>query len=242
MKNTGNIILPVIKIALLTGFFLVISCQSVTQRLIGISEGVITYKVGFPDLDPTSLAANMLPSEIKQFFKGNKIRVEFNIGPGIMKSTYISDSKKKSIAILLDMFGKKYATNNTPENIRAERQKMPKFIMEPVDETLEIAGYTCKKVIIRDSLTQEQDYIYYTNQIRAHDINWHTPFTDINGVMLKYQIEYHLAHHTIFMELEASKVQQLEINDKLFRIPKDYQIVPKEKIDEMLDDLMSMSL
>ncbi len=217
-------------------------CKSGLKNLQSIKEGVITYNVEFVDIDPGGLMGTMMPKEIKEYFKESKVRVDFNIGKGIMKLIYIADSKTESIIYLFEVFGKKYAARYSEEHILKERATMPKFSFNFTKETKDIAGFKCKKVMITELENNTTTSIFYTKKVNADNPNWHTPFHDVDGFIFEYPVEYQLSKHKFNLKLYATAVDKSTLNDELFSIPSDHQIVSKEEIDEMIDDLMALTM
>ena len=76
---------------------LVIACNSGSDvATSGIDEGIITYEIAFPNIEPNTLLASVLPSEIKTFFKRSKVRTDMSFGMGkmeLMRTVTVADSK-----------------------------------------------------------------------------------------------------------------------------------------------------
>ena len=216
------------------------SCDNFKSFRGGINEGVIVYNVTFPSLDPESLTASMMPDEITKIFKGHLTRIEMNVGHGLMKTAYISNSKNHSMIILLELFGAKYAAMQKEESNNEIMKQMPTFELEHVDEAKIIADYACKKVVVKDPESDRTFDIYYTESIYGDDMNWDTPFREVEGMILVYPMAYRFADETLEMNLIASKVEPGKVSDRLFKIPRDHEMVDKSRIDRRLEDLMVM--
>lgn len=208
------------------------SCQQIKEKYLGISEGVITYEVKFPNIKSTSLAASMMPKKVRAYFKNSKLRVEMEIAYGLIKTVSISDSKKAKETVLMEIFGKKYVFINDAELI-ARENKVP-YRLEKLNEKKEIAGMECTRVLVVNPASKKSFSIYYTNEIRTKNINWHTPYHDIDGMLLAYSI----SRNNIDMELVAENIEKQVVNDSLFKIPEGYELISKERFEEMLNELM----
>ena len=114
-------------------------------------EGVITYKISYPDSKFTERQLAMFPKLMTVSVKGTKSKTEMSTGMG--NQTEIIDYAEKTKIALLDMMGQKYAIKQTTEEIQKEMSKEPAGKVEITSETKTIAGYTCKKAI----LTTEAD-------------------------------------------------------------------------------------
>ena len=56
-----------------------------------------------------------------------------------------------------------------------------------------------------------------------------------------YPMEYRFADQVLKMNLVAKSVKVVKIENKLFDVPSHYEKVSKDRIDKMLEDLMTMS-
>lgn len=98
------------------------------------------------------------------------------------------------------------------------------------DEMMEIAGYTCKKAIVKGS--KESDPVFtawYTEGLAApENINFTNPyFKEIQGIMLKYDME---AGQGMKMTMTAIEVEKMKVKDKEFEIPEGYQETTQEEM------------
>ncbi len=198
----------------------------------GMSEGVITYNIRFPEVDPNSVMASMLPDQVKTYFKESKVRTEMNFGFGMVKTVGISDSKTKSATIMLNLFGKNYATRDGGKDILAEGKIDYKF--EFRDEIKRIAGYDCKQIIVTNKHNNTTFPIYYTEALAVQNLYWNTPFREINGALFQFPI----IANQLQMELTAVEVKSLEVADSLFTVPESYKIISRQEFNAMIAELM----
>ena len=73
--------------------------------------------------------------------------------------------------------------------------------------------------------------MYYTNDIGISHSNWYTPFREIEGVLLEYQVR----KYNYEMRLTALEVIKEEINDNVFSVPGDYENISKQEMDKILE-------
>ena len=106
--------------------------------------------------------------------------------------------------------------------------------IEITKETKDVAGYKCKKAIVTfvDETKQGFD-LYYTNELKIKNSNWWTPFKEIDGVILEYQV----SRYNIDMKLVAKEVEFTTIESAIFDVPKDYKMVTRKEIDEVFQNL-----
>ena len=107
--------------------------------------------------------------------------------------------------------------------------------IELKNETRLIAGLVCKKAIISYKNNNKPPFeVYYTEQIKIKNPNKSNPFNQINGVL----IQFNIIMNNIEMHLMATRYKSDNIPDELFKIPKDYRKVSKEKMSGVLDKLL----
>ena len=81
-------------------------------------EGVITYKITYPDNKFTESQMAMFPKILTVAIKGEKSRTDIQTGMG--NTIEISDYTTKTKTTLMDMMGQKFAIRSTWEEIQKE--------------------------------------------------------------------------------------------------------------------------
>ena len=217
------IILPIILCSLF-------SCDSLFHR--NIKEGMIEFKITYPETEAGDLMAGILPHEMVLKFKDNKTAGELSAGMGVFKTALIANPVTKVVTQLLKIMNKKYALVLDSNEITNLYSELPEMKIHFVDETKEIAGYKCNKAIVtfKDNIKEEFS-IYYTNDIGISNSNWPTPFHEISGVLLEYQVR----KYNYEMRLTAVKVTKAKIEDSVFDIPPDYEEISQEDMDKIFE-------
>ena len=82
-------------------------------------EGVITYKISYPDNKFSEAQLNMFPKMMTISMKGSKARTEMNTGAWDTNRDRGLCMTKTKVA-LIDMMGQKYAIKQTAEDIGKE--------------------------------------------------------------------------------------------------------------------------
>ncbi|MFH1319100.1 MAG: hypothetical protein ABII90_00390 [Bacteroidota bacterium] len=213
--------------------FLIISltgCDAIFKR--NIKEGIIVFEITYPETDAGDLMASLLPNEMILKFKNNITVGEFNAGMGIFKTSLIAYPDRKEIAHLVKIMNKKYVLLIDSTEINDLYSELPEMKIELIDETKVIAGYKCKKAIVtfKDKIKDEFS-IYYTNEIDIKNPNWSSPFHEIDGVLLEYQ----LRKYNFEMRLTAKEVKQSKIDSSDFDIPSDYKMITQDEMDEIFE-------
>lgn len=191
-------------------------------------EGMISFDIKY-DSVPEQLKENSLylPTNMYVLMKGSKQRMELKtiMGPSII----IIDAETNESYALSSMMGKKIAMHITPEQNKQMKDKLnsqhgsgnPK--VEYTTQTKTIAGYKCTKIII-NSIVNGKPFTfaaYYTKDLPPIHSDSYSNL-DINGCIL----EYELFEEGIKMTYTASGVEVKKLENSLFIVPSDYQIVP----------------
>ncbi|MEO0404395.1 MAG: hypothetical protein AAF193_05955, partial [Bacteroidota bacterium] len=64
--------------------------------------------------------------------------------------------------------------------------------------------------------------------------NWFTQYSEIEGVLLGYEIE----QYGMRMKLHARTVEEKEVDADLFTISKQYELISSDKMEVVIDSLM----
>lgn len=128
-----------------------------------IKEGSITYSVTMEGLPPEQ-AAMMDGTEQITYFKDDKSRVEFS--NAFVSTVAINDGKKTTV--LMDQMGQKMYFEMDAEEMKKKDEKSPVPTIEYKDETKKIAGYDCKKAIVKTKDDKGEETVmtvWYTEQL-----------------------------------------------------------------------------
>lgn len=191
-------------------------------------KGIIIYNISFgEDMDPAMLS--MMPKTMKMYISGDKQRVEINTGFGNTNAIY--DASTNEAVVLMDMMGQKFALKTSAEDLEKEMAEAPETTIEVTDETKEIAGYTCKKAIVKLKDEEGSEFIvYFTDELGSSVLNENNPlYKKIDGVML----EFVTTENDVEMSFKAISVDKKKVSDDLFEIPEGYKIVTEEELQNM---------
>lgn len=193
-----------------------------------IKEGSITYNVSMEGLPPEQ-AAMMDGTEQITFFKGDKSRVEFS--SAFVSSIAINDGVKTTI--LMDQMGQKMYFEMTPEDMKKKDEKASSTSIEYKEESKKIAGYDCKKAIIKTKDDKGEEIVmnvWYTDQLpmagQSSSRSSNT-FKDLKGAPLEYEAK----QGPFNMKFTATSVSKDPITDSKF-VPNTEGYVKKSS-DEM---------
>ena len=150
-----------------------------------ISEGTLVYNISIQTGSNEPKMADMLDGATTTIYiKGSQSRSELVSGLGSEVTIY--DSKKGSGVILKDYSGQKLMISLTSEDWNKKNSKYEGITFETTNETMEIAGYNCKKAIAR--LRDGSSFVvYYTSELEMADKNYDTQFKNLPGLALQYE-------------------------------------------------------
>lgn len=215
---------------------LVLACLAIFIALPTIAqkkfEGTITYGLEYQDL-PAEMAAMeaMLPDEMITQIKGDKTRLEQSLGMGMSQVT-ITDLKKGSGTLLMNMMGKKMAVEMSEAELKEmdkkKRAEDPEF--KYVDGTKNIAGYDCKKAILVLEGVPDLE-VYYTEQLPS---GTHKQFDGLKGFPLEYTID----SGKFKMKMTAKSVKKEILDAKLFTIPDGYDKMTFEEFKSSMGGMV----
>ena len=194
-------------------------------------EGVITYKITYPDNKFSESQMAMFPKVMIITIKGDQARSEIQtpMGPQIEITNYAEKSKVG----LINMMGQKYAIPETSDQIMEDLKDEPTPVVEITGETRTIAGYTCKKAIVtvndNGSVTKYDGW--FTEDFGAENPNFDNPiYKDINGVMM----EFSMVTPQFTMVFSAISVEKKKVSSKEFDIPADYTVTTKAELQSKM--------
>lgn len=169
-----------------TGFIVLLLLNAFTlkaQKV--ISEGTLTYNISIQTGSNEPKMADMLDGATTTIYiKANQSRSELVSGLGSEVTIY--DSKKGSGVILKDYSGQKLMITLTKEDWDKKNSKYEGITFETTSETMNIAGYNCKKTIakLRDG---SSFVVYYTPELEVADKDYDSQFKNLPGLALQYE-------------------------------------------------------
>ncbi|MCB0497553.1 MAG: DUF4412 domain-containing protein [Cyclobacteriaceae bacterium] len=191
-------------------------------------EGTAVFKITYENLPPEMKGhEGMMPSEFTFLIKNQKSRMEMSsmMGPTIV----ITDNEAKKSTTLMNMGGQKMKmTIDFDEAEEIEDNAANNVKIEYVDGTKEIAGYTCKKAIMKVKSGEEGDedegeiVFYYSPDIEPIE-----NMKGFEGLNLKgMPLEYSISNRGIKMVVTATSIEKKPIDDSVFVIPEGYTEIP----------------
>lgn len=217
-KNMRRILILAVLITAIVGT----SAQA--QKKSKNAEGKIVYEITL-DGEVEGMMAAMLPSEIVMKFKGSKCRTE--MATAMAENITLSDQKDPSAGlILLDVMGSKYAMKVDPAKVEEQKKSLPEFEVINTTETKEIAGFACKKAIMKNKSNNEETYIYYSEELPYLENSLTSQYKNINGMPLEFNTKL----NGITMTIRAKSIEKIKIADAEFVASSEYKLVTEEQL------------
>ena len=179
-------------------------------------EGTIRYEISYLNL--TEDMKRMLPKENPESLfsiKGNKTKMEMDMMGS--KMIVISDTETNVSTSYTDFMGQKIKNVVPMEDAEEVEIKL-------VDsDTKTIAGYLCKKAIMKQSGMPDME-VYYTEELKSEALSsFNSQFKKLKGIPLEYQIH----QQGITMVSSAKEVIKKTISSSVFNAPAgDYKEAP----------------
>jgi hypothetical protein len=216
------------KYLLLSGMlmgFLVLNCNSASAGK--PFEGVITYKIAYPDSKFSESQMAMFPKVLTVSIKGTKSRTDLSMSG--MNTVEITDYTDKSSVSLLNMMGQKYAIKKSTTEIEKEMtaEGTPTVVFS--EEAKVIAGYTCKKAVVtlNNDGVKSTFEAWYTSELGSKLANFKNPlYKDIDGALL----EFAMKTQEITMKFSATSVEKKSLSAKDFEVPSDYTLTTQDEL------------
>ena len=198
-------------------------------------RGTIEYNLTYPGSRIDYATQEALPSSVEIISNNNLLKKQYK-GGGELGQVQITDSDEETVNILLEIMGNRYHIIRTRNEIMAATLEMPEPKLEFTGETKEIMGYVCQKVhaITYDDFGNETvSEIYFTSEIDGKPFNFDTPYRDIPGLMLIYELR--VGDVNMRYEVERIRTRRRGTGRRNFKIPRGYQTTTYEELRRELE-------
>ncbi len=204
-------------------FFFSFTSLTVTQAQTK-TQGVVKYIIDVSGVSDPTAAAMLKDTKTTLTIKDGNSRVDMN---GTMFQTSIINADKKS-TMLFEMMGQKYKTDFTKEMEEGRTMKDNSYTVELTNETKTIAGYLCKKAIIKTKDGKSYD-VFYTDEIPGN-LNKAFPYQKLKGFPMEYQMD---SKGTIISYVVTSIDFTTPVSDEVFKVPDGYDKMPEAIVKQL---------
>lgn len=198
------------------------------------AEGKMIYAIDYLVSEESNPLISLLPSNLDMFFKDNNIVMSVEGWMGIFKSAFLRDNDAGKTMTLLKVMNKKYYYENiTNDNFMGVTSYTNLSIVFD-DVQKEILDFNCGHAVVTVPHNGITFDIFYTSEIGIDDPNKDTPFYEVPGVLMEFQLEM----NGIPMHIKANELKYQKVSNKIFDIPEGYEEVEKEVVDELIGSLL----
>jgi len=195
-------------------------------------EGEIFYSLNY--LKNPSSFVELLPKELVISFKDDRICSDLKTPFGNTGISYIFDPKKDINDTYVNFLSKYYFEGGL-KDMQPGFSSMKIVGLKETGSQKDILGYACKEVEVRLADSDSIRYIWYTKEISVNRPNLHTPFHDIDGVLMDFF--YLIGEADIAFKVEA--VYSREIPAKNFEKKINYRKVSSGYLDSLIVKMIS---
>jgi len=207
-----------------------LSCSDLpkTARL---QEGTIEYSINYPE--QSLKRKSFLPDKMVFKFSDKACKNSFFGLFGLYHIDYVASSKKNSSYLLFSLNQSDYLywmKETDPHDFSG----LDHFELTEADEVLTIDGFTCKKIHLRFTKSDEIFEAFYTTQIDCKQKSISNLFGLIKGTMLQFTI-IQSKPKRLKMTFKANTIKAEKIPAEEYQAPTDVNILEKSQMESLLD-------
>jgi GLPGLI family protein len=142
----------------------------------------------------------------------------------------IDNASEKMLTLMSGMIGKRAIQGTTTKK---EDEPAPKFTVELINETKEIAGYKCKKAVVKDEDGTSYNF-WYTEEIKMNAKG--QKYFDAYGIP-GFPMEMEFIQNGMNVKMVATSIEKsLPKKHTLFNqdVPEGYQLTTAEELEKMM--------
>ena len=198
-------------------------------------EGTIEYTMSFPEMDPNGLMADMLPEKTILSFNKDHQSLDLSAGMGIFKTSMVVNTPDQIVDYHMSIMGKSLMAELRRRDLLNLNKTAPTIAVINTLARDTIAGLPCKQAfLIYEGIDMQEAEVWYTEAIQMENPNWYGPYSDIPGILMRYEI----VQHNIRMRFEAKSVKMGPVDQVKFAIRSDHEQVSPEVLYQQLDEVL----
>ena len=204
------------------------------------SEGIIDFGINYPVKNYDASWERFIPKKMTMSFKDNVYKNEISIGV-IFNSSIITDCNKKEMIMILNFKPEKIYTKLNEQQVAEMLTNLPVPEIINTNAYDSIMGIVSKRYYgVYEDLEDGRDVqLNETKQILINNSNWGNQFSEIDGVLINYEI----AQFGLNMQFKAHSIDlDSNVPDSTFSIPKDYIEVSLDVYLYKMNDIFSAFL
>jgi hypothetical protein len=207
------------------------SCKRANDSANVINEGYIEYGITYLEDTLDNFMLKFLPNKMVVKFKDHHTINKIQGLSGVVSFTQIQDLQEESGVTLVHLLNKRYIYTEPQGAPSLFYDPLPDIEIIPTGNTKEICGIICAEARVKTSDPTFTDFpIYYTERLQIPNVNTHTPFVEVEGVLLEFQIKL----YDVQMKFTANAINETKIPKSEFQIPQEYKPINRETMEEIM--------
>lgn len=198
----------------------------------GEKEGELVYKITYLQSELENPLIALLPKTVTMKFKDDNTVIYVEGFFGTFQLRFITNRKKKTSYTVLRIMDKKYISSNHIDSLNAGYENLKEMtITEKPNDTAILAGFLCYQAeVLCNQMSDTPMSIYYTYDIDIKEPNSNSPYSDIDGVLAKFQTKV----AGVDMVFELVEYNNILIDETEFLAPKDYKEISNKELNDIL--------
>ena len=196
-----------------------------------ILEGTVTYTVSYELSTSQRQFANLLPTEITCYFRGDSSAAITVQGAATIKGVSVFKTNYHSLLIEMPGASKKIVVVMTPDEVEQEKAGNPKLTSKKEAQTQMINGYRCTKISITDLKNGSSYDSWVTNDIAMAPNSVDRLVSGFGGVPIKFVT----FNRGIKINAEVKEIKAIAVPMGFFTADKNYQPMSFAELTAMSD-------
>lgn len=209
------------------------SCKS-DKDLTKIYEGIIEYDITYSSDSITSVPVQFLPKKMLLQFNQHYASYKIEDMMGVFCITNTTNVSRRTHISTIKIFNKKYKYVGKKGEVPVFFRPESVFLIKETEDTVTLAGIKCQKSAVTDLKARRKFDVAYSEDFFIKEPNINTPYSDINGILMKFEIDLGRMRLT----LTAKKIVPSQIKNQVFRIGDDYKLINEEKMREIIATML----
>lgn len=180
-----------------------ITLSFVSGTIAQLTSGQVTYEINVSAENDTDnqIVSMMNGSTLKIYFDKMGTRTELDMGFIMSMTTILNNESEEVMMLMSGMTGNKAIASTVSEMKKEENKGNADLKLDLKNETKTIAGYKCKKAILKDKEGGEVIY-WYTKDIEMNT----TAQNNMNSLIPGFAMEYEINNNGMNMKFSVSEV------------------------------------
>lgn len=202
-----------------------------------ISEGHVSYAMEFDLNDPQAemMASMMQGAKMDLYFREGASTSVVSMGMMGTTTTISNAGEKKSLTLMEGMMGNIAMWNEFDETTDETAELPENLKITETNETKDILGHSCKKVLIQNTEDASESIIWFTEDVKVFKGGQNFLATNIQGFPLEFEMNY--GGSTMKFIAQAFETELDSVYEELF-----VMAVPEGFKEMTQEDLMKMGM